>query len=69
MPAEEVKLSRVISCNQDLADTCEQVVIGHPDRHTALDRVQLSKRGPTLRSISWDCRTPSTSTRMRSPAA
>ncbi|MFM9700154.1 hypothetical protein [Streptomyces europaeiscabiei] len=39
----------MISCNQDLADTCEQVVIGHPDRHAALDRVQLSKRGPTLR--------------------
>ncbi|WP_449345998.1 DUF4238 domain-containing protein [Streptomyces xanthochromogenes] len=47
--AEEVKLSRVISCNQDLADSCEQVVVGHPDRPTALDRVQLAKRGPTLR--------------------
>jgi Protein of unknown function (DUF4238) len=47
--SEEVKLSRVISCNQDLTDSCEQVVIGHPDRHTALDRVQMSKRGPTLR--------------------
>lgn len=47
--AEEVKLSRVMSCNQDLTDSCEQVVIGHPDRHAALDRVQLSKRGPTLR--------------------
>ncbi|GHF21614.1 hypothetical protein GCM10018789_59470 [Streptomyces werraensis] len=46
---EEVKLGRVISCNQDLADSCEQVVVGHPDRHAALDRVQLSKRGPTLR--------------------
>ncbi|WP_371476352.1 DUF4238 domain-containing protein [Kitasatospora sp. NBC_00315] len=46
---EEVKLNRVISCNQDLADSCEQVVVGHPDRHAALDRVQLSKRGPTLR--------------------
>lgn len=32
--AEEVKLSRVISCNQDLADSCEQVVIGHPDPGT-----------------------------------
>ncbi|MER5980653.1 DUF4238 domain-containing protein [Streptomyces sp. NPDC001857] len=47
--AEEVKLSRVISCNQDLADSCEQVVVGHPDRPTALDRVQLTKRGPALR--------------------
>ncbi|WUI51958.1 DUF4238 domain-containing protein [Streptomyces sp. NBC_00414] len=47
--AEEVKISRAISCNQDLADTCEQVVVGHPDRHAALDRVQLSMRGPTLR--------------------
>ncbi|MEU8852678.1 DUF4238 domain-containing protein [Streptomyces sp. NPDC048564] len=46
---EEVKLSRVISCNQDLADSCEQVVVGHPDRPTALDRVQLTKRGPKLR--------------------
>jgi hypothetical protein len=46
---EEVRLSRVNSCNQDLADTCEQVVIGHPDRPAALDRVQLSRRGPTLR--------------------
>ena len=27
----------------------EQVVIGHPDRHVALDRVQLNRRGPTLR--------------------
>ncbi|WP_432104129.1 DUF4238 domain-containing protein [Streptomyces sp. bgisy091] len=47
--AEEVKLSRVISCNQDLTDSCEQVVVGHPDRHAALDRVELSKRGPALR--------------------
>ncbi|WP_158071249.1 DUF4238 domain-containing protein [Streptomyces sp. CB00455] len=47
--AEEVKLSRVISCNQDLTDSCEQVIVGHPDRHTALDKVQLSRRGPTLR--------------------
>ncbi|MGW6489322.1 DUF4238 domain-containing protein [Streptomyces sp. NPDC055056] len=47
--AREVGLSRANSCNQDLTDTCEQVVIGHPDRHAALDRVQLSKRGPTLR--------------------
>lgn len=46
---QEVKLSRVASCNQDLADSCEQVVVGHPNRPTALDRVQLSKRGPTLR--------------------
>jgi hypothetical protein len=46
---EEVRLSRVNSCNQDLADSCEQVVIGHPDRPAALDRVQLTKRGPTLR--------------------
>ncbi|WP_406191165.1 DUF4238 domain-containing protein (plasmid) [Streptomyces anulatus] len=46
---EEVKISRVISCNQDLADSCAQVVVGHPDRPTALDRVQLSNRGPTLR--------------------
>ncbi|MEU1502189.1 DUF4238 domain-containing protein [Streptomyces sp. NPDC005732] len=47
--AEEVKLSRVIGCNQDLADTCEKVVIGHPDRHAALDKVRLSMRGPRLR--------------------
>lgn len=47
--AGEVKLSRVINCNQDLADNCEQVVVGHPDRHAALDRVQMSERGPTLR--------------------
>lgn len=46
---EEVKLSRVIRCNQDLADSCEQAVTGHPDRHAALDRIQLSNRGPTLR--------------------
>ncbi|MFE0581034.1 hypothetical protein [Streptomyces sp. NPDC058874] len=39
----------MISCKQDLADNCEQVVVGHPDRHTALDKVELSKRGPTLR--------------------
>ncbi|MFB8215748.1 DUF4238 domain-containing protein [Streptomyces anulatus] len=49
---EEVKLSRAISCNQDLADSCAQVVVGHPDRHTALDRVQLSRQGPTLRFYS-----------------
>ncbi|MFD5720943.1 DUF4238 domain-containing protein [Streptomyces sp. NPDC127036] len=47
--AEEVKLSRVISCNQDLLDSCEQVVIGHPDRHAALDKAQLNQRGPVLR--------------------
>ncbi|NEB03753.1 DUF4238 domain-containing protein [Streptomyces sp. SID13726] len=46
---EEVRLSRVHSCNQDLADTCQQVVVGHPDRHAALDKVQLRRRGPTLR--------------------
>ncbi|MFJ6385889.1 DUF4238 domain-containing protein [Kitasatospora sp. NPDC092039] len=46
---EEIKISRVISCNQDLADSCEQIVVGHPERHAALDRVQLSRRGPTLR--------------------
>ncbi|MEV6758204.1 hypothetical protein [Streptomyces sp. NPDC051214] len=39
----------MINCNQDPTDSCEQVVVGHPDRHAALDRVQLAKRGPTLR--------------------
>ncbi|MEU9979556.1 hypothetical protein [Streptomyces sp. NPDC051014] len=47
--SEEIKLSRVISCNQDLTESCQQVVVGHPDRHAALDRVQLMEQGPTLR--------------------
>ncbi|MFD6152482.1 DUF4238 domain-containing protein [Streptomyces sp. NPDC060243] len=47
--AEEVKLSRVGNCNQDIADSCQHVVIGHPDRHAALDKVELMERGPVLR--------------------
>ncbi|MET7298223.1 DUF4238 domain-containing protein [Embleya sp. NPDC005575] len=46
---DEVKLGRVAACNQDLADTCERVVVGHPDRHAWLDRVELCERGPELR--------------------
>lgn len=46
---EEVKLSRVASCNQDITDNCQHVVIGHPDRPTALDKVELKGRGPVLR--------------------
>ncbi|MDQ1027016.1 hypothetical protein QF035_004598 [Streptomyces umbrinus] len=46
---EEVKLSRVGTCNQDIADSCQHVVVGHPDRHAALDKVELRKRGPVLR--------------------
>lgn len=45
----EVKLSRAWACNQDLADACEQVVVGHPDRSAWLDKITLSPRGPVLR--------------------
>ncbi|MFI2370127.1 DUF4238 domain-containing protein [Streptomyces sp. NPDC018833] len=47
--AEEVKLSRVARCNQELADSCDRVVVGHPDRHASLDKTELRQRGPTLR--------------------
>ena len=46
---EEVKLSRVSECNADLADACEQVIIGHPRRHVWQDKVELRDRGPVLR--------------------
>ena len=45
----EVKLSRAVACNQDLADSCERVIVGHPDRDAWLDRPELSERGPVLR--------------------
>jgi hypothetical protein len=40
---------RVMKCNADLADACEQVIIGHPDRPAQLDQVELRDRGPQLR--------------------
>ncbi len=44
-----LKLSRVGNCNQDIADSCQHVVVGHPDRHAALDKVELRKQSPALR--------------------
>ncbi|MBT2511315.1 DUF4238 domain-containing protein [Streptomyces sp. ISL-98] len=45
----DVSARRVERCNTDLADTCEQVIVGHPLRPTWQDKVELRERGPRLR--------------------
>jgi hypothetical protein len=57
---EEVNPRRVSDCNQILADTCDRVVVGHPDRHAQLDKVELTTQGPILRFelLSGRGRTP-----------
>ncbi|WP_395298003.1 DUF4238 domain-containing protein [Kitasatospora hibisci] len=45
----DVSPRRVERCNADLADTCEQVIVGHPHRPIWQDKVDLRERGPRLR--------------------
>jgi hypothetical protein len=45
----DVGPARAAACNQDLADSCERVIVGHPDRHAWLERPELRERGPVLR--------------------
>ncbi|KJK55379.1 DUF4238 domain-containing protein [Saccharothrix sp. ST-888] len=65
---QDIGPSRAAACNQDLADSCERVIVGHPDRHAWLERPCSASAGQCSASTWRRSSTGSPTAAWKSPA-